>query len=297
MKQALRNISLSFTLGYIVMFLSEFLFWAKPENNTDSAAVLITWLVYSALAFIFLILIKTFNVNNFYSLFIAAAALGWLGEGLVVQTMYDTFPLNISWTGLAWHALISVIIGWYYLRKVLAENKYLKTILISSIIGFSYGFWAIFWWIDKGIVITLKSFSIYSILITIPFILSHYLYNKLNPTKFNPSKTSIWIITIIFILYYIFITIPANIMSLILLPLLYLLYFTLKKNKSKENIFNQVNIKPLNYLLLFFIPIVAILFYAFALAINLKFLSNLVIYFITMPLGFILLIRSIKKTL
>ena len=85
-----------------------------------------------------------------WAIFLAGAFYGRLDEGIVVQTMYGTndgpFPASISFTGLAWHALIDVWIGWYLIRRVLAQNKYLKTIALACGVGLFYGFRAIFWW-------------------------------------------------------------------------------------------------------------------------------------------------------
>ena len=58
-------------------------------------------------------------------------------EGIVVQTAYEDLPLSLSFTGLAWHALISVWVGWYAVRRALFSG--LKaTLLLSAIIGFAY---------------------------------------------------------------------------------------------------------------------------------------------------------------
>ena len=105
--------------GYILMFYSEHLFWAHVRASDTLFDYLETWLLYSFLAFAFLNLIDHFRVQNIWALFLCGAVFGWLVEGVIVQTTYESLPLSISFTGLAWHALISVWVGWYAVRKAI----------------------------------------------------------------------------------------------------------------------------------------------------------------------------------
>ena len=115
--------------GYILMFYSEFLFWARIRPKDSLLEWLMTWLVYSFLAFAFLAGMARFRVSTVWALFLAVAVFGWLAEGLIVQTAYESLPLSISslavraaFTGLAWHALISVGVGWYVVRRALSAG-------------------------------------------------------------------------------------------------------------------------------------------------------------------------------
>ena len=110
----MRRLVVTLAAGYILVFYSESMFWARYRPGEDSvASYLVTWIVYSLSAFVFLSLVSLLRVRNIWALFLCGALFGWLTEGVIVQTMYDDFPLNISFTGLAWHALISIWVGWY----------------------------------------------------------------------------------------------------------------------------------------------------------------------------------------
>ncbi|MBM3122703.1 MAG: hypothetical protein FJZ97_11065, partial [Chloroflexi bacterium] len=111
-----RSLLLSLTTGYVLMFFSEHMFWAQARPGDTLGNWASTWLAYSLLAFVFLTAVWHYRVGSLAGLFVAGSLVGWLGEGVLVQTLYDQFPLQISWTGLAWHALISVCLGWYHLR-------------------------------------------------------------------------------------------------------------------------------------------------------------------------------------
>ena len=117
-----KRLLLALSTGYILFFYSERIFWSLARPGDTPFDYLLTPLLYAIFAYIFLIIVEMFCVRNIWAIFIAGAAFGWIGEGIVAMTLFGgeiSLPFSISWTGLAWHALISVLIGWYYLRKIL----------------------------------------------------------------------------------------------------------------------------------------------------------------------------------
>ena len=113
--------------GYVLFFFSERVFWSFPRPNDSLADLLLTWLVYSLLGWILLILVRRYRIASFLPLFLAGAVYGWIAEGVVVDTLYggpgNPFPLSVSFTGLSWHALLSVGVGWYLLPKALTAPE------------------------------------------------------------------------------------------------------------------------------------------------------------------------------
>src|SRR4051812_31155712 len=94
--------------GYILMFYSEHVFWAHIRPEDSLLGYVATWLLYSLLAFVFLAIIGHFHVRSVWAVFLAGALFGWLTEGVIIQTTYESLPLSISFTALSWHALLSV---------------------------------------------------------------------------------------------------------------------------------------------------------------------------------------------
>jgi hypothetical protein len=129
--------------GYVLFFFSERVFWSFPRPNDSLGDLLMTWLVYSLLGWILLILVRRYRIASFLPLFLAGAVYGWVAEGVVVDTLYggpgNPFPLSVSFTGLSWHALISVGAGWYLLPKAMTARKPTRTILMSLAIGLCWG--------------------------------------------------------------------------------------------------------------------------------------------------------------
>jgi hypothetical protein len=74
----------------------------------------------------------------------AGAVFGWLLEGVVVGTAYEILPISISFTGLAWHGLISFSFGLWALPEILSRRC---NLLFPAVIGIGlfFGAWAINW--------------------------------------------------------------------------------------------------------------------------------------------------------
>ncbi|HLY29526.1 MAG TPA: hypothetical protein VKQ36_00735, partial [Ktedonobacterales bacterium] len=137
MKAWLNRCALALLTGYIFYYFSEASFAARPIDSTSTFDIVITIFAYSCTAYVFLALISAFHVRSLSALFLAGAIYGWLTEGVVSQTLYLDFPLNISITGLSWHALITVLLGWYYIPMLLRRQrvgKLVVTLLLTGIV-------------------------------------------------------------------------------------------------------------------------------------------------------------------
>ena len=318
-KDFLKRMLIGLTTGYIIFFYGELVFWATPEREGMSINSLLgTWLAYSVMAYIFLCVVSVFKVHNVWAVFLAGAFYGWFEEGIVVQTMYGasdgSFPVSISFTGLAWHALIGVLVGWYLVRKVLAEGGVLKIICLASAIGLFYGVWGIWWWneppaamkamLDAGQKdLLLIRFAIFSLCTSAFLILAHWLYNRAMPFVFKPRKAELWFLGVVTLLYYASITVPAAPQALwVLPPLMGITFWALNKNRlveSRPNVISAFDhkVKPLRYLLLFFIPLVAIVIYFLALAAETKLHTNLIVYYVSSVLGALMWVASVVMLL
>ena len=135
-----RRVLLFLANGYILVFFSELAFWGSYDPvGMAPAQFLLTWLAYSVLAHILLAVVEQFQVSTIWSVFLAGSVYGWMVEGVLGQTLYGTpefpFPITVSWTGLAWHALISVLVGWFLARRTLRENAWRKMTRLACLIG------------------------------------------------------------------------------------------------------------------------------------------------------------------
>ena len=297
----LKNILLVLSTGYIFVYFSEHLFWARIRPDDSLVGWMGAWIAYSLLAFVFLTLVAYFKIKNIWSLFLAGAAFGWLAEGVIVQTTYESLPLSISFTGLAWHALITVWIGWYALRKSFFAS--FSTLKLSAVIGACYGLWAIAWWTEPdGGVSSVADFAAFSLVTTILVILAYWLANWSATAPFLPNRRVTLCISGIFILYFLFVTVPAMPLALGILPILLgLVYLGLHRNRlasDETSMINELtgNIPAWNFLSLLALPVTGILVYWIALSLNLHWHTNWILYLIATPLGFILFGLSLYRS-
>lgn len=285
--------------GYMLMFYSEHVFWAHMKPTDTVPDQILTWLMYSLLAFAFLIIIQHFRVQSIWALFLAGAVFGWLVEGVIVQTAYDDLPMSISFTGLAWHALLSVWVGWYAVRKALHTNIG-STLKIAVAIGVCYGLWAIMWWNEPDQIVTSPvDFAAYAGITTLLVIVAYWIYDR-NIAAFKVGRIAKIVIVGLLLLYFVFYTIPAASIAVIVLPaLLLIVYVALRRNRQiekRESLLNDESEPPLkNYLALLLMPLTAIVIYGIAHALGLQWQTNWVLYLVTTPLGFLMLGVSLYK--
>jgi hypothetical protein len=292
----LRSLVLSLSSGYVLMFFSEHMFWARVRPGDTLGNWLQTWLAYSLLAFVFLTAVWHFRAGTLAGLFIAGSLVGWLAEGAIVQTLYDEFPLHISWTGLAWHALLSVCLGWYGLRRALAGTSGRRAAAWSLGLGLFWGMWAIFWRVEEPAVqVSGGDFAAFAFTTTALLGLSLWLYARAVPTAFHPSRPAVITALAVLVAAFSLGTIPVAPTAIVVLPVLLGLVVTAlarhRRRSGPEGMLLLLGQAPLglrSLLPLALLPIAATLVYASAAALDLRWQTNWLVYLVTMPAGFLL---------
>jgi hypothetical protein len=296
---------LTLSSGYIIMFFSEQVFWARYRPDQDTPGDwLLTWLAYSLVAYVFLCAIRLFRVRQLWVLFLCGALVGWLTEGVIVQTMYADFPINLAWTGLAWHALISVMFGWYILRRVLLQNNPPKTTLVAGLAGSMWGIWAISWWSEDPITRNSPAvFAAFAFVTTGLLIASEWVFDRSIQADFAPNRWVLSGICGLLVLNFALVAVPAVPIAIpILLPLLALVLFALWRNRQTETGFNlfenlQGSIRPTNFAALLSMPATAAIVYTVADLFRLEARTNYLVFGFTIVAGTLLFIISLVKTL
>lgn len=304
MKRVLRNIALALVSGYIFFFFGERVFWSFPHPGDTVISNVLAWLLYSFSAYLTLIVIEYFRVRTKWAVFLAGAFFGWLTEGVFAMTLFGggglPFPLGISWTGLAWHALIGVFIGWYFMSKILIGNQYMKIVILSIGLGFFWGLWSLAWALETPpIAITPDIYLLHGLIATLFLSVSYYLFFKFRPDEFASSRWEKIGLALPVLAFFMFVTVPTVGLFAVVLPVLFgILYFALKKNRDHEeapSFLESLSGRPKirSYFPLLFSPVIAALIYNSGLALP----TNFVILGITTALGFILLGISLYKVL
>ena len=131
-----------------MMYGSEVLFWSVPPQNVSAQDLGFTWLAYSLSTYVFLALLVQFRITAWYGLFLCGAVYGWLIEGVIVGEMYKSFPVQLAWTPLAWHMLLTVFVV-FWLPRTLAVASLIRQLLTLLAMGVGFGIWALWWPIER----------------------------------------------------------------------------------------------------------------------------------------------------
>lgn len=292
--------------GYVLFFFSERAFWSFPRPNDSLADLLLTWLVYSLLGWIVLILVRRYRIDSFLPLFLAGAVFGWTTEGVVVDTFYggpgNPFPLSVSFTGLSWHALLSVGIGWYLLPKALAAPKPTKAILTSLTIGLGWGLWAA-WWpneLGQGQNTSLASFAGHALACSVLFLGAWSVLGQVRSEAFQTGRGEAWFLFGLAAFVFLLARVSARPLAAWSLPLLLLLTAiglgrSAPRHTHRQDLLDEClgRIPAANLLCLALIPLAAIAAYAPFRLSGFYPPTNVLLYLVTMPLGFWFFFRAL----
>jgi hypothetical protein len=132
----------------VVIILSEKMYW-----YVTGYVFFELFLGYFLPTFAFLTVVDTFRIRRLAPLFLAAAVFGYLVEGVIVPIIYEDGLFGwfgASYTPLAWHAPLSIIFGWYLLRRWLVAGNSRALALGSAAVGLFLGLWSLAWWLPEN---------------------------------------------------------------------------------------------------------------------------------------------------
>ncbi|WIG61267.1 MAG: hypothetical protein OJF49_004015 [Ktedonobacterales bacterium] len=297
----LRRLSLAVLTGYIFVYFSEYTFWARPLDVARFPGFILVLVVYAFAAYVFLALVVTFHARTLAAIFLAGALFGWLDEGVFVQTMYSMLPLSISFTGLAWHALLTVLVGWFAVQRVVRARSWWRTAWVAAVIGTVYGAWAIWWWMAAPPAVSVASFARYVFVTTLVLTGVYWLASRPSLLRFAPTRVELIVVGLLILLYFAFITIPRQPLAVIILPpVVALALLTLRRNRHNEAgedalaaLRKAGPLRLRDVLPLLALPTVATAVYALAMTARVLVPTGWVVYILTTALGFIFFVYSL----
>jgi hypothetical protein len=306
MKCCAVNLIGTLATGYILFFFSERLFWTVWWPGSSLPEMIVTWLAYSAVAYLFLAVVQYFRADNLWSFFLAGAIYGWLVEGGLADTLYGTqpsapLPISVSITGLSWHALISVLIGWWAIGKSLVAERAQPVLWICIFVGVFWGVWAMFPRRETPPIITpVFEFLRYAALLTLGLIAAWWISWRAGVREFHGGPIGLVISALIVGTFYVSHFTALGLRPLLLPTLLIVALVPLSIHRRRgalaaSKLFRAQPTLP-RLLTLFVMPLVATLVYSVAAATGMDRLPWLAqaIYSATGLTGFVLLVLSIS---
>jgi hypothetical protein len=303
--RVLRNLIGTLATGYILFFFSERLFWTVWREEDSLSDLTITWLAYSAIAYLFLTVVSWSRAADFWSIYLAGAIYGWLVEGALIDTLYGTqpsapFPVSISITGLSWHALISVMVGWWATGRALVAARPTRLAWLSLAVGVFWGLWAMFPRRESPPIITpMPEFLANASVLTFGLMASWWLSFRANVQNFRPGRFGVVLCTLVSGLFYVQYVAKLGMLPLVVLPLLLCtagaaLYR--EQHHAERSVYTDYGeFRPARLVVLVLTPIAATMTYAFAAAAGMDEtpISTIVYYYLCGPAGFVLFVAAI----
>ena len=141
---ALRFGAAALALGMISLWGSENFFWSLPHADLTPVDFLMTLMAYSVAGASVLAFIGASGMGGVKAAFLGGAVLGYLVEGAVVGTIYESFPFQMVWTPLAWHGLVTggTIFGLGRMAGVWGPGRMALVWLGLGLFG---GIWGLYW--------------------------------------------------------------------------------------------------------------------------------------------------------
>jgi hypothetical protein len=137
-------------LGTVGYFASEALFWSFVPDDTGLLGIALTVLVYTLAAGAGLSAALATGLGGWRGAFLGGAIMGFGVEGAIVATMYDGFPLQLVWTPIAWHALVSGV-GVLGLGVWGAGASPARQVAMLAAIGVAAGIWSFYWPLERPV--------------------------------------------------------------------------------------------------------------------------------------------------
>ncbi len=84
---------------------------------------------------------------------------------MIVTTVVDDLPFTLVWTGLAWHALLTVVIGWWWIPRTL-DRPWRGSLARLAAVGVGVGGWAAFWRFEEGVAVPVVEYAVFAAVTT-----------------------------------------------------------------------------------------------------------------------------------
>ena len=303
MKTTLRNLTLALASGYILTFYSEFLFYGQlqdPGTPPPTALdLLLLWAIYSLMAYVVMALIRRYRVASLPALLVVGAAYGWMLEGGIVATAYESLPWSLSFTALAWHMPIDVLFGLYLVPKWLRQKSAAFNLRAAALTGVLWGFWAV--WGGQVTPLRPAWFLVFAFVTAGLLLGAYWVIGRVGLLHFQPRRGGMILAGVLFLAWAV-VTAIAVPLSLLILPILLgVCWWALRRSAavaSPPDVLDALDGQPrlLNLLVWLAFPLIAALEYAFWASTGWQIASNVVGYLLLTPLGFLLFLWALWKT-
>lgn len=228
-------------LGAVSWVWSEVGFWATFRTEDSVIGWIITWLAYSVVVGVVLRVARRFPVRSVPALVMLGALYGWLVEGVVASTVYGQLPFSLVWTGVAWHGLLTVVVGWWLLPAVLRAGGR-RAWFACALVGIAWGAWSVGWWgaapdqREEAVVAGLASYALFALVVSAVAAIGYVLLDRvpLGPADLRSRWAGIASIAVLAVWGGLLVIPAIPWAPLVLGPLLALVWFSLRRLSTRD---------------------------------------------------------------
>ena len=176
-------------LGGLSVWASENLFWMMPPPGITVLDFTLTVIAYSIAAAVALSAVIWSGLRGMAGAFLGGCIMGLMSEGVIVGTIYQALPLQLVWTPLAWHGVITggVVLGLGRARLGAGQMA-----LIWAALGLAGAYWAQFWTEEREGVPELWLFAVYILGLGLLVPLAHGVMDRLGAVP-RPRAWVLWV--------------------------------------------------------------------------------------------------------
>jgi len=226
---------------------------------------------YVLFTYPFLALLSHFNVRSLSGLLLAGAIFGWATEGLILPIVYESIPISFMFPSIGWHALIDVMLGWYFVRLGMRHLGIVGNGVMFVILGAAWGMWATWFWggaeADAMAPLAPGDFSLLVIVSSGFWLLGMVLADRFCEVEFRVNKWEFGGIGMIYIVLVPLIAFPYLPLSLLIVPFVALTVLALwagRNHAGGDKILEKLHgVRPplWSYLMALLTPLTAALVY------------------------------------
>jgi hypothetical protein len=232
-----------------MVFFSEKAYWYVQGYEIGGLILYYAFPVYACLW-----ALDTFRVRRLSGVVLIGALFAFLVEGVLTPVIYEAGLLDPVMPAyfIGWHGLLSVILGWYLLRKWLVNGQWARVLAVGTLFGLFWGTWALTFWTPESIAEfeqlaavgepaipgawPVGDFALHAFTFAGMLLLAHWLLGYgLWQTSFQTGKTEKWGITLVLVALFGLIVLPVLPFAMFKLAIMLgILYLVLRKNRDHE---------------------------------------------------------------
>ena len=224
----------------VMVFFSEKTYWYPQGYAIGELILFYAFPVYACLW-----AVDYFRVRRLSALILVAALFAFLVEGVLTPVIYEAGLLDPVMPAyfIGWHGLLSIVFGWYFVRRWLVGGQWQRLLIGSAVFGLFWGIWALTFWLPESFEEfanpgqwPVADFGLHALTFTLMLIVGHWLLGQGGWQKqFKMGRVEKWVLATALVFFFATLAFPSALLGILKLALLVTAVFLpLRANRQRE---------------------------------------------------------------